>query len=370
MGETRGGSYTRREAMKLGALGAAGLAGYASATTTSRAAAQGAWARKAALPAAQSAAGGGVVNDRLYVYGGIRDGSGLRAVPWTYVYNAGTDRWQKLADMPAALWGNCGVSAAGKLFSFGGAPAYAPYNGTPPTDSVFVYRPGGGWTNLTATKGVRCPYPNWAMSGLYNPTDGLIYCVGGGTNVTSRSSATAHGVRNSNPGRFDESRIWTFDPVAERVVGSDLARMPVAKRWPSVALATVSGKPYVYAVGGYLGVLGPTSSNFRFDPATRRWEVMRPAPRAGYYATRNDPVIDNEVYLTHGLFGTTNAGYLLVCHRYDPESNAFETSLPAPSVRRASATDGVIGGTLYVAGGHVKPDSFHDCTAANEALTP
>jgi N-acetylneuraminic acid mutarotase len=373
----RNSSTSRRDALRLGAAGLAGASGVVGVADTAAAQTAGAWTTKPRMPASRSDVGSAVLNGRLFVFGGITDGYGLPASAATYSYNpsvGANGEWAQRRSLPQALWGPCGVSVSGKIFSFGGAPKDSPYRtGTPPTNKLFRYTPSTGWTNLTATKGLKCPYPNWGMSGVYNPSDGLIYCFGGGTNVTTRSTATDHGVRTNSAAKYDESRIWSFDPVNERVVDPLISTMPQAKRWTTPALVTVDGKPYIHAIGGWLGVLGPTASNFRFDPETESWTERTPAPRLGQYTGRTNPVIDNDVYLTHGLFRGTGTGseYLLACHRYDPETDSFETDLAAPRYRRVGSGNGVIGDTLYVAGGHVKrSDGFHDCFPYTEAFRP
>ena len=329
----------------------------------------GTWSEKARLPREQTGAGGGVVDGKLYYFGGFDSGQGLDATARAFVYDpSASGAWDRIESMPRALWGPCGVSTGTGVFSFGGAPADSPYTtGDPPSDEIFVYTPGSGWTDLTTETGERCPYPNWAMNGVYNPTDGLIYCVGGATNVTDRESATDHGVTSDNPGKYDESRVWTFDPDSRRVVDADFARLPEAKRWPSVALVEVDGDDYIHALGGWRGTVGPTASNFRIDSSNGRVTRERSVPRAGSFATDTNPVVDNQVYLTHGRF---SGGNTTVSYRYDPEADTFSTDVTRPEHVRGRAVDAVIDGTLYVVGGHVKLSSgYHQATTYNEAYT-
>ena len=338
------------------------------------------WVERAPLPVAGSDAGCGVLDGKLYFFGGIETATGLAAVDRTFVYDptSGTDgRWERLPAFPEALWGPCGVATDEELYSFGGAPTNGPYEGgSPPSDAVFRYRPGGGWADLTDTQGVRCPYPNWVMGGVYNSSDGLIYCVGGGTGAHDAETATDHGFDGEVPGTFDESRIWTFDPTREEVADPDLARMPEAKRWPTVALLDTNDKRYIHTIGGLLGTTGPTDTNFRYDIEAGEWETAQPMPQAGTYATHSNPVIDNQAYLTHGMFWEgrpTIDRYETVAHRYDPASDSFETDLSEPTYRRGGAVSGVIDGTLYVVGGHIKRfdrNGLHDCVAYNETYTP
>jgi hypothetical protein len=333
------------------------------------------WTEQAPLPVVGSDAGGGVLEGKLHFFGGIETGVGLEAVARTFAYDpsAGSGgAWERLPDVPEQLWGPCGVATDDALYSFGGAPTDAPYEGGPPSDAIFRYRPGDGWTDLSA----RCPYPNWVMGGVYNPRDGLIYCLGGGTGAHDAETATDYGSDGDVPGTYDERRLWTFDPETERVADADLARMPAAKRWPTVALFSVDGSQYLHAIGGLSGTTGPTDSNFRYDFDTGEFERAQPLPRAGTYATHSNPVIDGQAYLTHGMFWegeSTIERYKPIAHRYDPVEDGFETDLPEPTHLRGGATSGVIDGTLYVVGGHIKrfeQNGLHDCVAHNEAYTP
>jgi len=347
--------------------------------TPSPTSAVGKWDEKALLPVVQSDAGSGVLDGTLYVYGGIKTAPGLDAVARAFSYDP-TDgpagSWRRIEDLPQPLWGNCGIATNTALYSFGGAPQDGPYSGPPPSDAIFKYAPDSGWENLTATQDVRCPYRNWVMKGLYNPADGLIYCLGGGTAVTDRESATDHGDDEEVPGSYDENRIWTYDPETDQVSNPDLARMPTAKRWITVALVEVDGQQYIHAIGGLLGTTGPTNSNFRYDIEAGRWERMEPIPRQGVYATHSNPVIRNQVYLTHGMFWegrSTIDRYKLAAHRYDPVADTFDTELSRPQHLRGGASCGVIDETLYVVGGHLKrfdEEGLHDAVAYNEAFTP
>lgn len=350
-------------------------------TTTDQSPSEGgSWSTGADLPTPQSNAGGGVVDGSLYSFGGIESGENLPAVARTYRFDPadeGDGTWNQLEDMPRALWAPCGVAAEGKLYSFGGAPTDAPYGtGESPSDEIFVYAPGEGWRNLTAETGVRCPYPNWAMGGVYNPDDGLVYLGGGGTDVTDRESASDHGVGTGDPGTYDESRIWTFDPATEEVANPDLARLPAARRWPTVALVEVGGEAYLHAICGLFGVTGPTNDNLRYRVSTGEWESVTPAPRSGCYATTGNPVIDGTIYLTHGFFWEDDPSvdsYDAACHAYDPAADSFRTDLSSPGQLRGGAVDAVIDDVLYVVGGHVKrydENGYHDCKAATEAFTP
>lgn len=321
------------------------------------------WSTRRAMPRGQGNVGSAVLDGRLYAFGGIRSGEHLDTVRRGFAYDPSDGplgTWEPIPDLPRALWGACGVATEGAVYSFGGAPEDSPHQtGDPPSDAVLEYVPGEGWTDLTEADGVRCPFPTWAMRGVHDPDSGLVYNVGGAT--FSRAD-----------GQGNADRVWTFDPARRAVANPDLARLPEGKRWPTVAL--VDGGLHVVAGLGS----GPSDDHLRYDLATGEWSERTPAPSAGMYATNNDPVVDGDLFLTHGLFWEDDLSeerYELACHRYDPTADEWTTGgLPAPTYRRSAGTaDGVIDGVLYVAGGHFKHYSsggFHEALPYVEAFRP
>ncbi|WP_224268391.1 hypothetical protein [Haloprofundus salinisoli] len=338
------------------------------------------WRSETSLPLAHSDAGGGVVDGKLLYFGGFDSGVDTSAVAQTFTYEPaeeGEGTWTRAEDMPKAVWGPCGVAVDDRVYSFGGVLTSEGGDNVP-TDDIFVYEADEGWRNLTAETGVSCPYTNWGMGGVYDPESRLVYCVAGGTGDTDSETATNHGTGGTTHWAFDERRLWSFDPDAEEVVDANLALIPEAKRWPAVARVVVDGRTKIHAIGGVRSTAGSTDTNFRYDPVDDEWEAATPTPIPGHYATTDDPVIDNQVYLSHGLFREEGESlsvdsFRSFCHRYDPEADEFDTSLPDEDTPRVGCVDGVIDGRLYVAGGHVKrydQQGYHDCLTVTSSFLP
>ncbi len=320
------------------------------------------------MPTAQSDMASGVIDGKLYCFGGISSGQYLDATAHGFVYDptAGDGgSWTRIPDLPKPLWGQCGVSDGQRIFSFGGAPADSPYQtNTPPTDEIFILAPGDDWTNLSASEGVRCPYPTWVMQGLYNPYDELIYNIGGAL------------YRDQNYNN-ESAWIWTFDPERREVVDAPLTKLPTKRRWATVGLVTVDDSPLIHVMAGQADQ--PEQSNDRYDIEADEWQEAGAVPVPGIYAPNYNPVIDNRIYLTHGLQWSrtqplSSDSYELVCWEYDPVTDSWQTDLESPTHWRAGgAADGVIGDTLFVAGGHRKQydnNGYHETTAHVESFRP
>lgn len=328
----------------------------------------GEWTTETAMPIAKTYMGSGVIDRNLYCFGGIRAGPHRNATASGFVYDPAEGdggSWSRIPDTPRPLWGQCGVSTGERLFSFGGAPRNSPYRtNDPPTDEIFVFEPGSEWENLTDTVGVRCPYETWGMQGVYNPRDGLIYNVGG-----ARYRDNAYG------DEFDW--VWTFDPERERVVDAPRTRLPTKRRWSTVGIVEVKGAPLLHVIAGQSD--RPERANDRYFLEADVWRTGAPAPAAGTFASNFDPVIDNTLYLTHGLIWTadeerSNDDYALACWAYDPVADEWETELADPRRKRSpGAADGVIDGRLYLAGGELTNydiDRYKEATTHVESFTP
>ena len=358
---------SRRSFLRVASTGVvAAAAGCASNPLTGER--TGTWREETPMPVAQSDVASGVVDGKLYCFGGIRSDRYLDATKEGFVYDPADGEggsWSRMPDLPKPLWGQCGVSDGERIFAFGGAGKDSPYQThDPPTDEIFVFEPGDGWTNLTETTGARCPYLTWVMQGVYNPHDGLIYNVGGAV-YQYGNYADEH----------DE--VWTFDPETGEVVDAPLTTLPTKRRWATVGLLEVDGSPVLHVAGGQSD--GPERANDRYDIAADEWIEAAPLPKPGNFGANYDPVIDNKLYLTHGLIwesidDLSNDSYKLVCWEYDPVADEWNTNVAKPSFERSGgAADGVIDGTLYVAGGHRKDydgNNFHQATNKVESFSP
>ena len=130
-------------------------------------AAEGAWTKKADMPAPRWGLSASVVNGKIYTIGGTSDDdfTGLSTVE---EYDPMTDEWAKKADMPTPRWALSASVVNGKIYTIGGTP-----DGRSSISTVEEYDPATD----TWTKKADMPTPRAGCS--TGVVDGRIYAIGG-----------------------------------------------------------------------------------------------------------------------------------------------------------------------------------------------
>lgn len=263
-----------------------------------------------------------VLNDKIWIMGGLRNGVPLQTVE---SYDPKTGVWQPGPPLPIPLHHAAAATYRGEVVVIGGESEKNIGNGT---NKVFALR-GNSWVELASLKHARVA-PAAAVVG-----DKLV-AVGG-------------------------QSAKQLVPQTEVFDGSswkDAADMPT----PREHLAAVSDGTYVYAVGGrFLSASKNTAALERFDPASGSWTklVGMPTPRGSYGAT----YIDGRIVAVGGELPTQVVN---VVEMYDIADNKWSTLAPMPTSRHAEVV-ATVGNTVYVIGGANRP-SHEGPIATVEAL--
>jgi chitodextrinase len=258
------------------------------------------WTVKATMPSPPKADGSAAVyNGRLYVFGGYDQTAGDPRAE-TYEYDPLSNTWTQKASMPTARWGPIAVEFNGKIYVFSGTAA----------DVNEVYDPV---SDTWQTKSSVPPGFNQGLMGVrYGDKIHLFY-------------HTLH---------------YEYDPATDTYVAK--TSMPTPRRWSTVAV--VGNK--IYVIGGYHNSYGAVNQNEVYDPATDTWTTKTPMPISKYGITRENPVINGKIYVTHGL----NGGFHTDNYVYDPSTDSWEQKSSA-NYPRDGTECGVINNKLYVVGG-------------------
>nr|NIP43001.1 DUF2341 domain-containing protein [candidate division Zixibacteria bacterium]NIR65137.1 DUF2341 domain-containing protein [candidate division Zixibacteria bacterium]NIS16576.1 DUF2341 domain-containing protein [candidate division Zixibacteria bacterium]NIS48153.1 DUF2341 domain-containing protein [candidate division Zixibacteria bacterium]NIU16269.1 DUF2341 domain-containing protein [candidate division Zixibacteria bacterium] len=250
-----------------------------------------------------------VYDNKLYVFGGYdRDTNCVKYfLNETLEYDPSTDTWTRLADMPTARWGQIAVEYNGLIHLFSGAAL------TGETGAHEIYDPA---TDTWST-GASVP-PNLTGQGLM----GIKY----GTKIHL----------------FYLEFHYEYDPATDTY--TRLANVPTPRTWGTCALVNDS----IYVIGGfsYGTPSGPSNVNEVYDPATDTWTIKAALPVQKYGVTRENPVINGKIYVTHGR----NGAFYVNNFVYDPATDTWEQKSDGINPRDGVAC-GVIENKLYVVGG-------------------
>lgn len=250
-----------------------------------------------------------VVNDKIWIMGGLRNGVALTTVE---SYDPRTGAWETGPPLPIPLHHAAAAAYRGEVVVLGGAND----NIADGSNKVFALR-GGNWVELPSLTHARAA-PAAATVG-----DKLV--VFGGQNNKQLVPQTEV---------FDGSS-W-----------KDSADMLT----PREHLAAVSDGTYAYAIGGRFLSSDKNSAAFeRFDPQSGKWSrlVGMPTPRGSYGAT----YIDGRIVAVGGEEPTQ---VLNVVEMYDIADGKWSTLAPMPTPRHAEVV-AAVGNTVYVIGGANRP---------------
>ncbi len=250
-----------------------------------------------------------VLNDKIWIMGGLRNGVALTTVE---SYDPRTGAWETGPPLPIPLHHAAAATYRGEVVLLGGASE----NLADASNKVFALR-SGNWVELPSLTHARAA-PAAAVVG-----DKLV--VAGGQNAKQLVPQTEV---------FDGSS-W-----------KDAADMPT----PREHLAAVSDGTYVYTIGGRFLSSDKNSAAFeRFDAASGKWTklVGMPTPRGSYGAT----YIDGRIVVVGGEEPTM---VLNVVEMYDISDGKWSTLAPLPTARHAEVV-ATVGNTVYVIGGANRP---------------
>jgi serine/threonine protein kinase len=250
-----------------------------------------------------------VLNDKIWIIGGLRNGAALQTVE---SYDPHTGAWETGPPLPIPLHHAAAATYRGEVVVLGGASGSLADG----SNKVFALR-GGNWVELPSLTHAR------AAPAAAVVADKLV--VVGGQNAKQLVPQTEVFGGNS----------W-----------KDAADMPT----PREHLAAVSDGTYVYAIGGRFLSADKNSAAFeRFDPQSGTWTklVGMPTPRGSYGAT----FIDGRIVAVGGEEPTRVLG---VAEMYDVADGTWTTLPPMPTPRHAEVV-ATVGNTVYCIGGANRP---------------
>jgi serine/threonine protein kinase/N-acetylneuraminic acid mutarotase len=262
-----------------------------------------------------------VLNDQIWIAGGMSHGDTLNAVQ---SYDPQTGAWQTQPALPIPLHHATATTYRDEMVVVGGATDEL----AQASNKVFVLR-DGKWEEMPDLKHAR------AAAAAAVVGDKLV--VVGGQN---------------------DKQLVPQTEVFDGESWSDAADLPT----PREHLAAVTDGVYVYTVGGRFLSADKNSAAFeRFDPESGQWEelVDMPTPRGSYGAA----YIDGRIVAVGGEEPTR---VLATVEMYDVTEDKWSTVAPANTPRHGEVV-AAVGQAVYAIGGADRP-THEGPVAAVEAL--
>jgi N-acetylneuraminic acid mutarotase len=250
-----------------------------------------------------------VLNDKIWILGGLRNGVALQTVE---SYDPHTGAWETGPPLPIPLHHAAAATFRGEVVVLGGASE----NLAQASNKVFALR-GGNWVEL--------PSLTHARAALAAAVVGDKLVAVGGQNAKKLVPQT----------EVFDGNSW-----------QDAADLPT----PREHLAAVSDGTSVYVVGGRFLSADKNSAAFeRFDPQSGKWTklVGMPTPRGSYGAT----YIGGRILAVGGEEPTQVLG---VVEMYTVADGKWTTLPPMPTPRHAEVV-ATVGNTVYCIGGANRP---------------
>jgi N-acetylneuraminic acid mutarotase len=230
----------------------------------------------------------GVVDGKIYVFGGCHWVRYPCETDYTYAYDPRREKWEMRAPMPSKRGWMGSAVVDGKIYVIGGESE--PYKAS---NENAAYDP------LSDTWEVKAPMPTARANPAVVAFDGKIYVFGGSVMASDRTDVAI-------------PKVEVYDPVSD--TWEERRPMPVAV---AGAGAVVVGSK-IYLIGGASVICLHTSQNrpvnqvYIYDPATDRWREATPLPTPR--AHLGVAFVDNTIYAFGGSTfgcGVTNVNEAL-----------------------------------------------------------
>jgi hypothetical protein len=294
---------------------------------------KGRWASKATMPVPRGNSAVAVLNNQLYVIGGVTlPNNNQQTVCYNTVsiYDPSTDSWSSGAAYPITGYGMSAVVMNGEIYVFGGDDCNQ--NGAS-VSSVYAYDPSTRqWTHVS-------DMPVGPLVNTGASTDGSHAYVIGGINASTL---------NYSP------KIQIYDPVANTWTESSV-------NLPFFAGAAVIYTPNSSGSGG--GVLiypgyfqaNPTSTEYAYFPDSDQALNLGQLPYSSGWTTG-------------AAIGST--AYVIAATSTNPVAfYNISTQLASPNVARTKGSAAVINGSFYLVGG-ILPTGYGPGSGALEVYLP
>jgi len=287
------------------------------------------WQNGAPSPITRAEAARGVVNNRMYVFGGYYNAK-IQATPRSDVYDPANNTWKRLPDMPVAMTHQGMVVDGSTIWLVGG------YVGDHPGPSSTMVWKFNTSTNAWS-RGPDLPEPRGA--GAAAMIGRKIYFFGG-MELTRTVDMGTH---------------WALDLDNQSAGWKRLADMPN----PRNHLTGIAYNGKVYAIGGHYQQEDRAVTQDEvdmYDPATNRWTRVADTPVTPRSQTPGATFVwKDKIFVVGGADDTEHSTTRISA--YSPLLNRWEDIGNLPAARRATDASFINGRIIVTTGNDPYPSA-------------
>ena len=353
------------------------------------------WTKKSNMPSKRLASSVAVVDGRIYVIGGATTNyPSYSPGDILEIYNPTDDCWTIGANMPMKLAGHsCGV-VNGRIYLFGGSTEECDPD-FHIVSTVEVFTPpepeAGTWD-------MKAPMPTPRITCRACKVDSIIYVIGGSKDPNLQSLQG----QSTNEAYDPATDTWTTKApmpgprvsfascvLNEKIyiIGGQRKNFsaylniveeydPLTDTWaPKAPMPQVRSGVNAIALGNKIYVIGgfgmepvaqnPLASVIAYDPVTDTWEEK--APMSTAKSAMGVAVHNGKIYVFAGARGF--GGFVSIVEEYDPETDTWTQKKDIPT-KRCWLSSAVVNGKIYALGGGTVNDPSYTPTSIVEVYDP
>lgn len=282
------------------------------------------WTKRADLPEERINAGVGVVDGKIYLFGGASEKNKLNNQ--TFMYDPKKDVWEEKTSMPRNRTGGTYATVGKKIYLIGGIneETKTAYN------TIDIYD-----TELDQWAEEPIQIPREPVFPSYSK--GTLYAVAVKENIYIVSSKNAY-----------KNNVYQYNTSTGEWTSLNSSSLPPRN---GRAISAIDGK--IYVAGGENSIGHSREKNlFQYDIATDTWKRLIDAQLTSYTYEPSYETYNGKFFIIGGqLYGDNSKNMVNKVQIFNPQDGQFKNSAYELPEGRVSAVAAIVDDQLYVIGG-------------------
>ncbi|MFP3751780.1 Kelch repeat-containing protein [Bacillus altitudinis] len=297
------------------------------------------WTKRADLPEERINAGVGVVDGKIFVFGGASEKNKLNNQ--TFMYDPKKDVWEEKASMPRNRTGGTYATVGKKIYLIGGIneETGVAYN------TIDIYD---------------AELDQWAEEPIQIPREPVFSAYSKGTLQAVVVKEKIYIVSSKNSYK---NNVYEYNTVSGEWKSLNSSGLPSRN---GRAISAIDGK--IYVAGGENSI-GHSREKylFQYDIATDTWKRLIDVQLTSYTYEPSYETYNGKFFIIGGqLYGDSSKNMVNKVQIFDPQDGQFKNSAYELPEGRVSAVAAIVDDQLYVIGGRDYPYSMRNLSVKSD----